>query len=102
VMSEDRIRQVIRDHDVLGRSVKRLDVNDDLFAAGMTSHSSVNLMLALENEFQVEFPDRMLTRAVFKSIGSLTAAIEELMAGTAETNGAAPRDQWASPGKGRG
>ena len=26
----------------------------------MTSHASVNLMLALENEFDIEFPDRML------------------------------------------
>ena len=44
----------------------------------MTSHASVNLMLALENEFDVEFPDRMLRRGVFESVSSIKAALEEL------------------------
>ena len=34
----------------------------DLYEAGMTSHASVNVMLALEDAFDVEFPDRMLKR----------------------------------------
>ena len=37
-------------------------------------------MLALEGEFDVEFPDRMLKRSVFESIASMSAAIEELQA----------------------
>jgi acyl carrier protein len=44
----------------------------------MTSHASVNLMLALEDAFDVEFPDRMLTRGVFDSVSSIAAAIDEL------------------------
>lgn len=44
----------------------------------MTSHASVNLMLALEDAFDIEFPDRMLKRSVFESIASISAAIEEL------------------------
>jgi acyl carrier protein len=50
----------------------------DLYDAGMTSHASVNVMLALEEGFDVEFPDRMLTRSVFASIGSICAAIGQL------------------------
>jgi acyl carrier protein len=38
-------------------------------------------MLALEVEFDVEFPDRMLRARVFGSIGSIRAALEELTAG---------------------
>ena len=34
----------------------------------MTSHASVNVMLALEGEFEIEFPDHMLKRSVFESI----------------------------------
>ena len=44
----------------------------------MTSQASVNVMLALEDAFDIEFPDRMLTRSVFESIGSISAALTEL------------------------
>jgi acyl carrier protein len=49
----------------------------------MTSHASVNLMLALEDHFDVEFPDRMLRRSVFESIDSIAAAVQELQVGAA-------------------
>ena len=35
-------------------------------------------MLALEDHFDIEFPDRMLTRSVFESIASIEAAVAEL------------------------
>jgi acyl carrier protein len=44
----------------------------------MTSQASVNVMLALEDAFDIEFPDRMLTRSVFESINSISAALSEL------------------------
>jgi acyl carrier protein len=44
----------------------------------MTSHASVNVMLALEDRFDVEFPDRMLTREVFESIAAIERALDEL------------------------
>jgi acyl carrier protein len=37
-------------------------------------------MLALEDAFDVEFPDHMLKRSVFESIDSIAAALEELRA----------------------
>ena len=40
----------------------------------MTSHASVNLMLALEDHFDVEFPDEMLTRSAFESISSIRSS----------------------------
>jgi acyl carrier protein len=42
--------------------------------------SSVNVMLGLEGEFDIEFPDHMLNKKVFSSIGSIRAAILELTA----------------------
>ena len=48
----------------------------DLYQAGMTSHASVNVMLALEDNFDIEFPDAMLNRGVFESIASIDAALE--------------------------
>jgi len=35
-------------------------------------------MIALENEFDLEFPDGMLSRNVFESIDSIADAIERL------------------------
>jgi acyl carrier protein len=75
------IRRVLTQHARLPVDVDTLADDADLFAAGMTSHASVNLMLALEDAFDLEFPDRMLTRSVFESIAAIDAAIEELAGG---------------------
>jgi acyl carrier protein len=75
---DERIRSVIRTHGRLPVDVDALADNADLFQAGMTSHASVNVMLALEDAFDVEFPDRMLTRSVFESVASIRAALTEL------------------------
>ena len=77
-MLNDRIREVIRAEARLGVDVGTLADDGDLYQAGMTSHASVNLMLALENEFDVEFPDHMLKRSVFESVASIAAALDEL------------------------
>jgi acyl carrier protein len=57
-----------------------LDDSSDLYSAGMTSHSSVVLMLALENEFGLEFPPSLLNRSVFESINSIASVLDELAA----------------------
>ena len=75
---ETQIRTVLRDHARLSKPVDSIDAAADLYQAGMTSHASVNVMLALEGEFDVEFPDHMLKRGVFESIASIRAAIDEL------------------------
>jgi acyl carrier protein len=38
----------------------------------------VDVMLALEDQFGVEFPERMLRRSVFQSIDAIAAALTEL------------------------
>ena len=76
----DTVRTVLKDHARLSVDVDGLAEDADLYQAGMTSHASVNLMLALEDAFDVEFPDRMLKRSVFESIASISAAVAELKA----------------------
>jgi acyl carrier protein len=73
-----QIRAVLRDHARLPVDVESLNDDADLFAAGMSSHASVNVMLALEDTFDVEFPDAMLKRSVFESISAIDAAVTEL------------------------
>jgi acyl carrier protein len=73
-----RIRDVIRDHARLSVDINSLPDDRDLFQAGMSSHASVNLMLGLEEAFDLEFPDRMLKRSVFESVTAIATAIGEL------------------------
>ena len=74
----DRVRQIIREHGRLAVDVDALADDADLYEAGMTSHASVNLMLALEGAFDVEFPDSMLRRNVFESVRSIGDALRTL------------------------
>ena len=74
----DSIREIIEAHGRLPVDVQSLPDDANLYQAGMTSHASVNLMLALEDRFDVEFPDEMLTRAAFESVGSIRAALTTL------------------------
>jgi acyl carrier protein len=82
------VRRVIEAHARLPVGVDTLSNDADLFAAGMTSHASVTLMLGLEDAFDLEFPDHMLKREVFASVGAIERAINELAAApVAESRG---------------
>lgn len=74
----DEIREILRLHAHLPIDPGSLATEADLFAAGMSSHASVGVMLALEERFGVEFPDHMLKREVFGTIDSIRSALEEL------------------------
>lgn len=78
-----RIRGILREHGRLAEDVAKLTDQSDLFEAGLTSHASVNLMLALEEHFQVEFPERMLQRRTFVSIAAIRSCVDELIGASA-------------------
>jgi acyl carrier protein len=75
---KERIREVVKDHGHLSVDIASLADDADLFAAGMTSHDSVNVMIALEDTFEIEFPDAMLKRSVFETVDSIAAALSEI------------------------
>ena len=77
----DSIRRILKEHGRLSVDAAELADDADLYQAGMTSHASVNVMLALEGEFDVEFPDHMLKRGVFESVSAIRSAIDELVGG---------------------
>jgi acyl carrier protein len=76
-----QVRSVVLEH---GRLSGASDLQDDtdLYTLGMTSHATVAVMLALEATFDIEFPDRLLTRQVFESVKSIAGAISELRGGS--------------------
>jgi len=75
---KDQIRDVIKEHGHLSVDVDGLADDADLYQAGMTSHASVNVMIALEDTFDIEFLDSMLKRSVFESVDSIAAALTEI------------------------
>jgi len=74
------VRDLIAKHGGLSVSVANLADDADLYAAGLSSFASVQLMLAIEETFDIEFPDRMLNRRSFQSIAAISACVEELTA----------------------
>ena len=88
-MHSEAIRGIVAAHGRLHVDVATLDDDADLYEAGLTSLSTVNLMLALEDHFDVEFLDRMLKRRTFQSIRSLSDAISELQGGIVPEKAAA-------------
>lgn len=78
---DQEIRTILREHGRLGIDVDQLTEDASLYQAGLTSHAGVNLMLALEDHFGIEFPERMLRRRTFESIASIKKALAELTDG---------------------
>ena len=74
----DQIRAILKENAHLSVNVDTLSDEQSLYDAGMSSHSTVNVMLALEDEFDVEFPARLLRRSVFSSVANIRNAINEL------------------------
>jgi acyl carrier protein len=84
-MHVEKVREIVLQHGRLSVPAAQLADDGDLYNAGLTSLATVGLMLALEDAFEIEFPDNMLSRKTFGSIASLAAAVEELTAQTAAT-----------------
>ena len=76
--ADSTIREVLEANGRLPVSALTLRDDDDLYQNGLSSHASVNVMLALENAFDIEFPDVMLRRETFKSVAAIRSALASL------------------------
>ncbi len=76
----DTIRTLIAQNGRLPVAIDGLRNDQDLYAAGLTSFAAVQLMLALEDSFDVEFPESMLNRRSFASIDAIAACLHALAA----------------------
>jgi acyl carrier protein len=74
----EQIRSVLAEHGRLPIDISTLSDDDDLYKAGLTSHAIVNVMLALEDSFDIEFPDEMLRKSTFETVSAMHEALVEL------------------------
>jgi acyl carrier protein len=79
--ASERVRQVLKARGRLATAIESLGDTDNLYQAGLTSHASINVMLGLEGEFNIEFPDVLLKRGTFESVVAITSALATLTAG---------------------
>jgi acyl carrier protein len=78
-VTTDRVTTLVRQllaKRAIDRAVGR---DDDLSEAGLSSLDTVNLMLAVEAEFDVKIPDRDMTPANFRSVARIEALIAGLL-----------------------
>ena len=78
ILMDDIICDVLRDNARLPVDPATLSRDDDLYRAGLTSHASVNVMLGLEDAFDIEFPDALLRKSTFESIAAIASALESI------------------------
>ena len=75
---QEQIRKVLDAHGRLTVDSTTVDALADLYELGLTSHASVDVMLALEDEFGIEFPDETLKKSTFASIDSIERVVSSL------------------------
>ncbi len=60
-------------------SVDTVADDADLYAAGLSSFASVQLMLGLEEAFDIEFPDHLLNRKSFASVAAIESTVKSIL-----------------------
>ncbi len=75
---DEVVREILARHGRISVPIADVDGGADLFALGLTSHAAVNVMLAIEDRLAIEFPDELMSKAVFASVDSLVGAVRSL------------------------
>ena len=75
---KQKIRELLAKHGGLPVAVDQIADDQDLYAAGLSSFASVQIMLAIEEAFDLEFPDTMLNRKSFQSIAAIARTVHAL------------------------
>ncbi|PDT17253.1 acyl carrier protein [Rhizobium sp. J15] len=70
------IRDLVAKFGKLPVAIDQVADDADLYAAGLTSFASVQLMLGIEEAFDIEFPDNLLNRKSFASISAIAKTVD--------------------------
>jgi acyl carrier protein len=80
---QDQIRDILVAHGRMAADAREVDAQADLTKFGLTSHATVDVMLALEDAFDIEFPEELLKKSTFESIHNMAAVIDGLVKSSA-------------------
>jgi acyl carrier protein len=76
---ENQVRDVLASYGRMAVDPHEVDGQTDLYKLGLTSHASVDVMLALEDAFDIEFPEEVLKKSTFESVHNISQVIETLV-----------------------
>ena len=85
VTMHDEIREILAQSGRLAVPVDSLEDDADLFAAGLDSLAIVNVLMNIEERFDIELPDDLLSRRSFSSIATLKRVVTDLREGATST-----------------
>jgi acyl carrier protein len=71
----DLVREILARRPMTGT----IRVDDDLREAGLNSLDIVNLMLAVEGEFDLKIPDADMTLRNFQSVSAIDALVRSIL-----------------------
>ena len=74
----ETIQRLLDENGNLSVPARHLAPDADLYRAGLTPLAAIQLMLALEKEFNVRFPEQMLNRHSTTSIKAICSCIGKL------------------------
>ena len=75
---QHQIREILAEAGRLAVPVDTIDADADLFTAGLDSLAIVNVLMRVEEQFDIELPDEMLQRKTFATIASIDRVVSRL------------------------
>lgn len=78
-MDLNEVRDLVVAQAHLPPSSDSISDTTDLDDAGLTSVTRMNVIIAIEEHYEIQFPDEMLTRETFQSIQSIFNAVKCLV-----------------------
>ena len=79
-MDDSVIIEILKNAGKVSLADGTLDPALDLFEHGLTSFNSVQVMLTIEEKLGIYFPDDLIRRETFQSLGNLKAALQRINA----------------------
>lgn len=76
---EERIRKVVSRQTPIGSAADTVNALQNLWELGIDSLASVRMMIGIEEEFGIQFPESLLTRSTFENIASIAGAVRGLL-----------------------
>jgi acyl carrier protein len=76
---QNQVRDILAAHGRMEVDAHEVDAHTDLYTIGLTSHATVDVMLALEDAFDIEFPEEVLKKSTFESVHNIAQVVEGLV-----------------------
>ncbi|HHV28101.1 phosphopantetheine-binding protein [Acetivibrio mesophilus] len=75
----EKVVKVLRNHLDSSSECTEISTESTLDELGLDSFKAIHVLLDLEEEFQIQIPDSMLSPEIFASVGALKHAVESIL-----------------------